>query len=74
MPLMCVDKDPGEMTSFDSLVAEAQQFGQHWVLVFAAATDGNAEKSLDAMVESIKRGAIGGYVPFDVRGDTVNFG
>jgi hypothetical protein len=74
VPLMCVDKAPDELASFDTLVQEAQQFGQKWALVFAAATDGDADKPLQAMVEAVKRGEIGAYIPFDVRGDTVHFG
>jgi hypothetical protein len=74
VPLMCVDKAPDELASFDALVQEAQQFGQRWALVFTAATDGDADKPLQAMVEAIKRGEIGAYIPFDAHGETVQLG
>lgn len=40
-PLMCVDKAPDELPSFDALADEARQFGQPWILVFAAAMSGS---------------------------------
>ena len=43
VPLMCVDKTPQELASFDALVQEAQQFtapGHDWAMVFAAAMSG----------------------------------
>uniref|UniRef100_UPI0035AE960B ribonucleotide reductase subunit alpha n=1 Tax=Hylemonella sp. TaxID=2066020 RepID=UPI0035AE960B len=75
-PLMCVDKTPVEIDSFASLAAEAQQFGQPWSLVFAAAmVDGpDAEAPLQRVVEDIKRGAIGNYLPFNLRGEAVRLG
>jgi hypothetical protein len=41
-PLMCVDKTPDELGSFEALREESQQFGQAWDLVFAAAMSGSA--------------------------------
>ena len=76
-PLMCVDKTVAEIGSFASLAAEAQQFGQPWSLVFAAAmVDGpdDAEAMLQRMVEDIKRGAIGNYLPFNLQGEAVRLG
>lgn len=80
VPLMCVDKTPEEIASFAALAGEAQQFGQAWKLVFVAALggrDGLAPSSQDAdaplqrMVEDIKRGALGNYIPFNARGEAV---
>jgi hypothetical protein len=80
VPLMCVDKTPQELPSFDALVAEARQFtapGRDWVMVFAAALSGTLDKAptsadaddpLQRMVESIKRGAIESFIPFDRQG------
>ncbi len=75
-PLMCVDKTPQELVSFAALAEEAQQFGQTWALVFVAAmADGqDAEAPLQRMVEDIKRGAIGNYLPFNTRGEPVRLG
>ncbi len=84
VPLMCVDKRPDELASFSALVAESIQFGsQPWGIVFAAAMSGtlnhaptseDAEAPLQRMVEAIKRGEHGGYIPFDPQGHTVQIG
>ena len=82
-PLMCVDKSPGELASFDALLQESRQAGPAWDIVFVAAMSGSAgrgptsadaEAPLQRMVESIKSGRIGGFIPFDVHGRTVSFG
>ena len=83
-PLMCVDKRPDELASFATLVEESIQFGpQPWGIVFAAALSGKgkraptseeAEEPLQRMVEAIKRGEHGGYIPFDTQGHTVQIG
>lgn len=82
-PLMCVDKAPEELESFNALLEESRQFGQAWDIVFVAALSGTgtsspssaqAQEPLQRMVESIKAGAVAGFVPFDVRGRPVQFG
>jgi hypothetical protein len=82
-PLMCVDKSPDELASFDALVKEAAQFGPDWALVFSAAMSGtrqqpptttDADLPLQAMVEAIKRGDIAAYLPFDRQGLPVQLG
>ena len=81
-PLMCVDKTPGELATFDALVAESREFERPWDIVFVAALSGSAgrgptsaqaEAPLQRMVESIKSGSIGGFIPFDGRGESVQF-
>ncbi len=83
VPLMCVDKRPDELTSFEQLVQESRQFGQQWGIVFAAALSGQsnqaptseaAEAPLQRMVEAIKRGDHGAFIPFDQNGQPVQFG
>lgn len=82
-PAMCVDKAPDALASFDALVDEARSFGQAWDIVFVAAMSGaagrpptsaQAEAPLQRMVESIRSGAIGSYIPFDGAGQPVQFG
>ncbi len=82
-PLMCVDKTPDELASFEVLVEEARQFGQAWDIVFAAAMGGSmgtaptpqqADAPLQRMVEAIKSGSIGAFIPFDASGRPVQFG
>lgn len=81
-PLMCVDKSPEDLDSFAALVTDARQFGEVWDIVFAAALSGRgtaaptsseAEQALQGMVESIKSGAIGRFIPFDAHGRPVRF-
>ena len=83
VPFMCVDKDPAELQSFDQLAQEANAIGQPWGMVFAAAMSGtlnkaptstDAEAPLQRMVDSIKGGAHGAYIPFDRQGQPVRFG
>jgi FAD/FMN-containing dehydrogenase len=83
VPRMCVDKRPDELASFAALVQESGQFGQDWGMVFAAALSGSvnraptsedAEEPLQRMVEAIKRGEHGAYIPFDAQGQAVQIG
>lgn len=80
VPVMCVDKTPQELLSFADLVEESREFGQDWTIVFAAALSGSAgqapssesaEKPLQRMVESIKAGSLGTFIPFDRQGQPV---
>ncbi len=82
-PLMCVDKLPGELASFDNLVEESRAFDQAWDMVFVAALPGSggasptseqAEAPLQRMVDAVKSGTIGGFIPFDAQGRPVRFG
>lgn len=81
-PLMCVDKLPAELASFKVLLEESLQFEQKWDIVFVAAMSGSkglsptseqAEAPLQGMVEAIKSGRIGAFIPFDVEGQPVQF-
>lgn len=82
-PLMCVDKDPAELTDFAALADEAAGMGQPWVLVFAAALGGTGQQppamqqidgALQRMVDSVKAGRLGGMIPFDRQGLAVQLG
>jgi len=78
-PLMCVDKDPAELQGFAALAAEAEAMGQPWVLVFAAALSGRADAArvdaaLQRMVETVRSGQLGGFIPFDRQGQAVQLG
>ena len=86
VPLMCVDKTPQELASFNALVEEARQFtapGHDWAMVFAAALSGTLDKAptsddaqapLQRMVDAIKGGQHGAFIPFDRHGQPVHFG
>ena len=80
VPVMCVDKAPDELQNFADLVGESKQFAQDWSIVFCAAMSGvaghaptseSAEKPLQQMVEAIKAGSLGSYIPFDREVQTV---
>lgn len=83
-PLICVDKLPQELSSFEALTLEADQLlsaQQQWHIVFIASLSGRpaqapspeqADKALKAMVESIKAGQIAGFIPFNRQGMPVN--
>jgi hypothetical protein len=81
-PLMCVDKSPDELVSFAALSEESKQFDQAWDIVFVAALSGRAgvaptsaqaEAPLQGMVEAIKAGRIGSFIPFNGEGLPVQF-
>ncbi|MFO1339395.1 MAG: ribonucleotide reductase subunit alpha [Burkholderiaceae bacterium] len=83
-PLMCVDKDPAEWADFDALRREAAQAGgDGWVIVFASTLSGAGDQppaaaqvdaALDRMVEQVRLGQIGGFIPFDRSGRAVRLG
>jgi len=82
-PLMCLDKTATELGTFSALLAESRQFVPVWTIVFVAALSGrngrvpsteDAEAPLNRMVESIKAGTVGTFIPFDIRGQPVSFG
>ncbi len=83
VPLMSVDKDPEELKTFATLVEESRQFGQDWAVVFVAGlagrdgqppTTSESDQSLQRMIESIKTGEFGAFMPFDRQGQPLLFG
>ena len=82
-PVVCVDKTPEEVGDFDGLVEESRQTGQAWDVVFVAAMSGRggmqpssdeAQQPLTMMVESIRLGHVGNYLPLDRNGQAVSLG
>ncbi len=82
MPLMCVDKAPDELTTFAVLSEESRVTGPEWTIVFVAGiagrdgrppTQGDAEAALQRMVDAIKSGMHGTFIPFDRHGELVLF-
>jgi hypothetical protein len=79
---MAVDKIPDELGTFAELVAESRQFAPDWAVVFVTALSGRngraptsaeADQSLQLMIESIKTGAFGAFLPFNADGEPVIF-
>jgi hypothetical protein len=82
-PLMDVDKNPFALPGFEALAAEAAAFEQPWVLVFAAALSGRGGRApaepqiaseLQRMVEAVRAGELGNFIPFDRHGHAVQPG
>ncbi len=83
VPLMCVDKALAELTSFSALVEESSPLGQDWHMVLVAALAGragqapssaDAEAPLQRMVETIRRGELASFIPFDRDGVPLRLG
>ena len=81
-PLMSVDKTPEELVTFAALVEESRQFGHDWAVVFVASLSGRdgraptseeADRSLQRMIESVKTGSFGSFIPFDRHGRPLLF-
>lgn len=82
-PVVCVDKAPEEVSDFGDLVEESRKTGQDWDVVFVAAMSGRggmkpssdeAQQPLTMMVESIRLGHVGNYLPLDRNGQAVSLG
>jgi hypothetical protein len=82
VPLMSVDKKPEELGTFAALAEESRQFAPQWDIVFVASlpgrgghapTSADADRSLQHMIESIKAGTFGAFVPFNADGEPVLF-
>ena len=78
---MCVDKAPGELADFAALVAESRKAGPPWQVVFAASLGGQAgqpparariDQALQAMVEAVRGGRIGGFAAYGPQGDLLD--
>jgi len=79
-PVICVDKAPDEVPDFGALVEESRATGQAWDMVFVAAMSGRggiaptsdeAQQPLTMMVESIRMGHLGNYLPLNSQGQAV---
>ncbi len=82
VPLMCVDKTPDELTTWAALADESSMSGPEWTIVFVAGLAGqggralthhDAEAPLQRMVEAIKGGSHGSFIPFGRDGRPVLF-
>ncbi|WP_332860406.1 ribonucleotide reductase subunit alpha [Janthinobacterium svalbardensis] len=81
-PVMCADKLPDELGSFETLKEESKQMQTHWDVVFVAGLAGrdgqppaaqDCEAPLRAMVTSIEQGRIDSLLAFDRSGDLLRF-
>ncbi|RSZ60710.1 ribonucleotide reductase subunit alpha [Massilia atriviolacea] len=81
-PVMCVDKTPEQLGSFDDLVAESRHTGKEWDIVFVTTMSGrngkppasaDAEAPLNMMVTYIHTGQIGQFLAFGRDGELRRF-
>lgn len=81
-PLACVDKSPGDLSSFAALVDESRQACPPWHVVFIAALPGQAGRppspsqvdgALRAMVDNLRAGRVAGYLALDPDGEPLSF-
>ena len=79
-PVISVDKTPEELSTFAALAEESRQFGREWAIVFVAGLTGRggrapsseeAGRPLQRMIESIKAGSFGSFMPFDRQGEAI---
>jgi len=80
-PMMCVDKNPDELTGFKALALEAEKVFIDWQMVFTAALPGGVgippskteiDDALKNMVQAIQFGGdMSGYLVFDKKGDPI---
>lgn len=82
-PIICVDKPLAEVRRFDALVEESRATGESWDVVFVAALSGRgglapstdeAQQPLTMMVETIRLGNVGNYLPFSQDGELLAIG
>lgn len=83
VPLACVDKAPGELSTFDALADESRRACPPWQAVFVAALGGRSGRdpaadavdgALQAMVENVRGGRFTGYLALGPGGEPLHFG
>jgi hypothetical protein len=81
-PLMCVDKAPSEVASFDALLEESTHAGPPWQVLFAATLAGKAghaptadavSDALHKMTEWVRSGSLHKLMAIDRTGNALEF-
>lgn len=79
-PVLCVDKLPGEVDDFGTLVAESERTGIHWDVAFVSAMSGRggvqpnsdeAEQPLKMMMEQIQAGMVAQFLALSRDGEII---
>lgn len=83
VPVMYVDKAPGEVADFSTLVEEARAMGEDWHMVLAAALVGEegappgaaeVEETFNGIIQTVQTGGdLSSLLAFDREGDPVVF-
>jgi hypothetical protein len=78
VPVMCVDKQVGELDTFDNLAEEAGRMGQPWDVVLVTTLSGQGgvlpdhkqtDAALNKMLSAIQNGQMDRLLAFDRSGD-----
>ena len=81
-PIVCVDKAPADLETFEALVAESSTACPPWQAVFIGALDGQAgreptsarvEQALTSMVNNVRAGQLAGYLALNPQGEPLQF-
>ena len=81
-PVLCADKLPDELKSFEALLEESKQMPAHWDVVFVAGLAGSGgqppasqecEAPLRTMVKALEEGRIDSLLAFDRSGELLRF-
>lgn len=82
VPVMCVDKQVGELDTFDHLAEEAQHMGQPWDVLLITTLSGKdgrlpdaqqTDLALNKMLGAIQQGQMDRLLAFDRRGDLMSY-
>ena len=82
VPLMCVEKELGELSTFDALVSESRAIGPPWQVLFAAGLAGTGgrlprgpvvENALKTLVDRVRHGAVQGLLALSRSGEVLSF-
>jgi hypothetical protein len=82
VPVMCVDKQAGELDTFDNLAEEASRMGQEWDVLLVTTLSGTASQppgreqtdaALRKMITAIRHGQMGNLLAFDRSGDLLQY-
>jgi len=78
VPVMCVDKQVGELDTFANLAEEAQKMGQEWDVLLVTSLSGQngvlpdhkqTDDALREMVQIVRQGRMERLLAFDRSGD-----
>jgi len=77
-PVLCGDKPVGELENFELLLADADQAGKKWDVMFVSSIAGegdvppatsDVEQFMKVMLEAIKKGKVSRFAAFNRKGE-----
>lgn len=82
VPVMCVDKQVGELDTFKNLAEEAQGMGQAWDVLLITTLSGSegrlpdpqqTDSALNKMLGAIQQGQMERFLAFDRQGELLSY-